>query len=274
MRLLFLGDIVGRSGRKAVLDTLPGLVERYNLDFVIVNGENAAGGFGITESICQSILDAGADVITTGNHVWDQKEALVFFQRQDAILRPINYPEGTPGKGANVYEARNGARVLVINVMGQVFMNVLHDPFLTVQHVLEQYPLKQLVDVIVIDIHAEATSEKQGMAHYVDGRVSLVIGTHTHVPTSDYQILPNGTGFMSDSGMCGDYDSVIGMNKEEPVQRFLSKISTSKFEPAAGEVTICGLAAEIDEKNGLPTKLEPLRIGGRLSNRTPSFWIE
>ncbi len=274
MRFLFLGDVVGRSGRNAVLDKLPGLVEQHQLEFVIVNGENAAGGFGITEAICNSILEAGADVITTGNHVWDQKEALEFVQRQSAILRPINYPEGTPGKGANVYVARNGAKVLVINVMGQIFMNVLDDPFLAIQREIEKYPLKKTVDAIVIDIHAEATSEKQGMAHFVDGRVSLVIGTHTHVPTSDYQILPYGTGYMSDSGMCGDYDSVIGMRKDEPVNRFGTKIAMSKYEPANGEATICGLAAEIDDESGLPTMLEPLRIGGRLSSTLPSFWAD
>ena len=274
MRILFLGDVVGRSGRNAVINRLPGLIEQYQLDFVIVNGENAAGGFGITEAICNSILGAGADVITTGNHVWAQKEAFEFLPRQSAILRPLNYPQGTPGKGANIYVARNGAKILVINVMGQVFMNVLDDPFLAVQREIELHPLKKSVDAIVIDMHAEATSEKQGLAHFLDGRVSLVIGTHTHVPTADYQIFPYGTGFMSDSGMCGDYDSVIGMKKEEPVQRFGTKIAKSKYEPASGEATICGLAAEVDDDSGLPTKLEPLRLGGKLSNTLPSFWEE
>ena len=272
MRLLFLGDVVGRAGRKAVLDRLPGLVEQYQLDFVIVNGENAAGGFGITEAICDSMLEAGADVITTGNHVWAQKEAFEFLPRQNAILRPVNYPQGTPGKGSNIYIARTGAKVLVINVMGQVFMNVLDDPFLAILREIELNPLKKSVDVIVIDMHAEATSEKQGLAHFVDGRVSLVVGTHTHVPTADYQILTNGTGYMSDAGMCGDYDSVIGMKKDEPVQRFGTKIAKSKYEPANGEATLSGLAVEIDEDSGLPNKLEPLRIGGKLSSSIPSFW--
>ncbi|MEP3276812.1 MAG: TIGR00282 family metallophosphoesterase [Stappiaceae bacterium] len=272
MRLLFLGDLVGKSGRNVVIEQLPDLVDRHQLDFVVVNGENSAGGFGITEQICQSVLDAGADVITTGNHVWDQREALVFIERQSALLRPANYPDGAPGKGANVFTARNGAQVLVINVMGRIYMDAMDDPFAAVARELDACPLGEAVDAVVIDMHAEATSEKQALGHFVDGRASLVVGTHTHVPTADHQILPGGTAYMSDAGMCGDYDSVLGMEKDEPVRRFLSKIPSGRFTPATGEATISGVAVEIDEGTGLATAVEPLRLGGSLSPALPSFW--
>ncbi|MEQ8738822.1 MAG: TIGR00282 family metallophosphoesterase, partial [Hoeflea sp.] len=233
MRLLFLGDMVGRTGRTAVWDQLPGLIRDFKLDFVIVNGENAAGGFGITEEIFLETLSAGADVVTTGNHVWDQREALVFAERQERFLRPANYPPGTPGRGANLYVARSGARVVVANVMGRVFMHPdLDDPFSAGEAILEAFPLGDIADAVVFDFHAEATSEKLCFAHFVDGRASLVVGTHTHVPTADAQILNGGTAYMSDSGMCGDYDSSIGMDKEEPVNRFLSRIPKGRFEVA------------------------------------------
>src|SRR6188472_426417 len=225
MRILFIGDVVGRSGRNAVLKRLPGLIRDWKLDFVAANGENAAGGFGITEMIYQEFVDAGADVVTGGNHSWDQKEALVFIERAPKLLRPINFPAGTPGRGVALIEAKNGARVLVVNAMGRIFMDPLDDPFAAVERELAACPLKQSADAIIVDIHAEATSEKQAMGHFCDGRASLVIGTHTHVPTADHQILPQGTAFMSDVGMCGDYNSVIGMDKEEPLLRFLRKIS-------------------------------------------------
>ncbi len=272
MRLLFLGDLVGRAGRSIVIEKLPDLVDRHQLDFVIVNGENAAGGFGITEEICQSVLDAGADVITTGNHVWDQREALVFIERQSALLRPANFPEGAPGKGANLFTARNGAQVLVINVMGRIFMDALDDPFAAVARELDACPLGEAADAIIIDMHAEATSEKQAMGHFVDGRASLVVGTHTHVPTADHQILSGGTAYMSDAGMCGDYNSVLGMEKEEPISRFLRKIPSARFSPATGEATISGVAVEIDEGTGLATAIEPLRLGACLAPALPSFW--
>lgn len=272
LRLLFLGDVVGRAARNMVYEKLPQIRERHELDFVIVNGENAAGGYGITEVICQELLDAGADVVTTGNHVWDQREALVFIERQEAMLRPINFPEGTPGRGANIYTARNGAKVLVINAIGRIFMDSLDDPFTGVLRVLEQHPLGEAVDAAVIDFHAEATSEKQGFAYFVDGKASLVVGTHTHAPTADQRILPGGTGFQSDAGMCGDYDSILGMDKMEPIHRFLRKYSSGKFEPAMGEVTLCGLAVEIDDKSGFATSIEPFRTGGVLTPATPSFW--
>src|SRR5262245_59068606 len=211
MRLLFIGDVVGRSGRKVVLEELPRLKKRYRLDFVVINGENAAGGFGITEPILEDLLAAGADVVTLGNHAFDQKEALVFIARQPRLLRPINYPPGTPGRGSGIFKAANGADVLVINAMGLVFMPELADPFRAVEAEVAACGLKQGADAILVDIHAEATSEKQALGHFLDGRVSLVVGTHTHAPTADERVLSGGTAFMGDLGMCGDYDSVLGM---------------------------------------------------------------
>ncbi|MBC7281786.1 TIGR00282 family metallophosphoesterase [Hoeflea sp.] len=273
MRLLFLGDMVGKSGRTAVWNRLPGLIRDFRLDFVIVNGENAAGGFGITEEIFLETLDAGADVVTTGNHVWDQREALVYADRQDRFLRPANYPAGTPGRGSNLYIARNGARVLVANVMGRVFMHPdLDDPFSAGEAILNACPLGEQADAVIFDFHAEATSEKLCFAHFVDGRASFVVGTHTHVPTADAQILNGGTAYLSDAGMCGDYDSSIGMDKEEPVNRFVSKIPKGRFEAASGPATICGVAVEISDRTGLAEKIAPLRIGPRLSEAYPEFW--
>lgn len=273
MRLLFLGDLVGRSGRTAVWNRLPGLIRDYRLDFVIVNGENAAGGFGITEEIFLETLNAGADVVTTGNHVWDQREALVYADRQDRFLRPANYPAGTPGRGSNLYIARNGARVLVANIMGRVFMHPdLDDPFAAGEAILAACPLGEVADAVVFDFHAEATSEKLCFAHFVDGRASFVVGTHTHVPTADAQILNGGTAYLTDAGMCGDYDSSIGMDKEEPVNRFVSKIPKGRFEAASGPATICGVAVEISDRTGLAEKIAPLRIGPRLAETFPDFW--
>lgn len=272
MRLLFVGDVVGRSGRVAVAERLPGLIADYGLDFVVVNGENAAGGFGITEEICQDFLDAGADAVTTGNHVWDQREALVFIERQHRMIRPANFPPGTPGRGANLFIARNGARVLVANVMGRVFMDPLDDPFAAIDRELAACPLGEQADAVLVDVHAEATSEKQGMAHYLDGRATLVVGTHTHVPTADHQILAGGTAYLSDAGMTGDYDSVLGMEKDEPVSRFLRRIPSGRFTPAMGEATLCGVAVEVSDRTGLAEKIGPLRLGGRLAETVPSFW--
>ena len=272
MRILFIGDIVGRSGRAVLLERLPRLVRDWRLDFVAVNGENAAGGFGITEAIYQEFVDAGADAVTGGNHSWDQKEALVFIERAPKLLRPINFPSGTPGRGVALLEAKNGARVLIVNAMGRIFMDPLDDPFAAVERELAACPLKQSADAIIVDIHAEATSEKQAMGHFCDGRASLVIGTHTHVPTADHQILPHGTAFMSDVGMSGDYNSVIGMDKEEPMMRFLRKISGARFEPASGPATLCGLAVETDDATGLARRIAAVRLGGRLEEARPTFW--
>jgi metallophosphoesterase (TIGR00282 family) len=272
MRILFIGDIVGRSGRAVLLERLPRLVRDWRLDFVAVNGENAAGGFGITEAIYQEFVDAGADAVTGGNHSWDQKEALVFIERAPKLLRPINFPAGTPGRGVALIEAKNGARVLIVNAMGRIFMDPLDDPFTAVERELAACPLKRSADAIIVDIHAEATSEKQAMGHFCDGRASLVVGTHTHVPTADHQILPHGTAFVSDVGMTGDYNSVIGMDKEEPLMRFLRKISGARFEPAMGAATLCGLAVETDDATGLAQRIAAVRLGGRLEETQPTFW--
>lgn len=273
MRLLFLGDMVGRSGRTAVWEKLPGLISDLQLDFVIVNGENAAGGFGITEEIHLNTIAAGADVVTTGNHVWDQREALEFATRQDRFIRPANFPKGTPGRGSGLYLARNGARVLVSNIMGRVFMHPeLDDPFAAAEVELAACPLGEQADAVFFDFHADATSEKVCFGHFVDGRASAVIGTHTHQPTADHQILNGGTGYMSDAGMCGDYDSSIGMEKEEPLNRFLSKVPKGRFVAAAGPATICGVGLEISDRTGLTERIAPLRIGPRLEETMPSFW--
>ncbi|MEL6373560.1 MAG: TIGR00282 family metallophosphoesterase [Pseudomonadota bacterium] len=272
MRLLFLGDLVGRAGRQAVVDAVPRLRDRHGFDFVVVNGENAAGGFGITPAICNNLFDAGVDVITTGNHVWDQRETLVHIEREDRLLRPANFPPGTPGKGAGLFKAQNGADVLVINAMGRVFMSDLDCPFRCVDEALESCPLKAGADAIVLDFHAEATSEKQAMGHFADGRASLVIGTHTHTPTSDDRVLSGGTAYMSDAGMCGDYDSVLGMKSEEPVARFMRRIPQGRFEPAMGPSTVCGAALDIDDRTGLARSIKAIRLGGVLAPTEPLSW--
>ena len=273
MRLLFLGDIVGRMGRNAIIETLPGLIQRYALDFVIINGENSAGGFGITEAILNDLLDAGADCITLGNHAFDQKETLVYIERHDRLIRPLNFPKGTPGKGATLLKAKNGADVLVINAMGRVFMTELDCPFRAVDNEITACKLKDGADVIFVDFHAEATSEKQAFGHFVDGRVSAVVGTHTHTPTSDHRVLPAGTAYMSDAGMCGDYNSVLGMDAEEPLSRFLTKIPRTRYEPALGQATLSGFAVEIDDKTGLATRVSAFRQGPHLEQTAPDFWL-
>jgi len=272
VRILFIGDVVGRSGRAIVAERLPGLVRDWRLDLVIVNGENAAGGFGITEAIYQDLIDAGADAVTLGNHAWDQKEALVFIERAPRLIRPLNYPAGTPGRGAAMIETKNGAQALVVNAMGRIFMDPLDDPFAAVDRELAACPLKLGADAIVVDMHAETTSEKQAMAHFLDGRASLVVGTHTHAPTADQRVLPGGTAFVSDVGMTGDYDSVIGMAKDEPIGRFLRKIASSKFEAALGPATLAGLAVETDDTTGLARKVGAVRLGGALEQARPTFW--
>lgn len=273
MRILFLGDMAGRAGRTAVWERLPGLISGFRLDFVVVNGENAAGGFGITEEIFHDTIGAGADVVTTGNHVWKQREALIFAPREDRFLRPANYPKGTPGRGSGLFLAKNGARVLVSNIMGRIFMDPdLDDPFRAAEEELAACPLGEQADAALIDFHAEATSEKMCFAHFVDGRVSAVIGTHTHQPTADHQILNGGTAYISDAGMCGDYDSSLGMDMEEPLNRFVTKIPRGRFEPANGPATICGVGLEISERTGLAEKIAPLRLGPRLEETVPAFW--
>jgi 2',3'-cyclic-nucleotide 2'-phosphodiesterase len=272
MRLLFIGDIVGRAGRKAVLELLPILRDRWALDCVVINAENAAGGFGISEAIVEDLVDAGADAVTLGNHAFDQREALVFIERQPRLIRPINFPKGTPGRGAALVRLRNGADVLVINAMGRVFMTELDCPFRAVDNELTACALKQGADAILIDFHAEATSEKQALGLFVDGRASVVVGTHTHTPTSDERVLPAGTAYMSDAGMTGDYNSVVGMKDEEPLNRFLTRIPRERFEPASGAATLSGLAVEIDDKTGLAVWARGVRIGGVLQPSPALPW--
>ena len=274
MRLLFLGDMVGRTGRTAVWERLPGLISDFRLDFVIVNGENAAGGFGITEPILEELLAAGADVVTLGNHAFDQKDALVFIERQPRLIRPINFPPGTPGRGSGLFKAANGADILVINALGRVFMTELDCPFRAIDREVSACRLKRDTDAVVIDFHAEATSEKQALGHFLDGRVSCVVGTHTHAPTADEHVLPAGTGYISDVGMCGDYNSVLGMDPQEPVSRFLTRIPRERFEPAMGPVTISGLAVDIDDATGLARRVHAVRLGGVLPPAEPLFWVD
>ncbi len=269
MKLLFVGDVVGRSGRRVVREHVPSLREGLGLDFVIANGENAAGGFGITRDICNEFFDAGVDAITTGNHVWDQKEILTFIDNEERLLRPCNYPAGAPGRGVGLYELPQDRRVVVIQVMGRVFMDPLDDPFVRIDEELAPIQLGREADAIVVDVHGEATSEKNAMGHYVDGRVSMAAGTHSHVPTADARILAGGTAYQTDLGMCGDYDSIIGMEKEEPINRFVNKIPGGRFTPALGSATLCGAYVETDDSSGLAASITPVRIGGHLMPAGP-----
>lgn len=271
MKILFLGDVMGRSGREAIADRLPGIIEDYGFDFVIINGENASHGRGLTEAHFELLRDAGADVVTLGDHAFDQREMMTAIERHGTIVRPINLPAGAPGRGAAMVIGRNGHQVLVVQALGRVFMPPMDDPFRALDKAIADCPLGEQVDAIIVDFHAEATSEMAGMGHYLDGRVSLVVGTHTHIPTSDHRILRGGTGLMSDAGMCGDYDSVIGMEPEEPLNRFVTGLATARFTPAEGEATLCGVAIETDRKTGLCRQILPVRIGGTLSQALPEF---
>jgi metallophosphoesterase (TIGR00282 family) len=272
MKLAFFGDIVGRAGRDAFITHLPGLRRRLQLDFVVVDAENVAGGFGITERIAGDLYDAGADCITLGNHAWDQREALTYIEREPRLLRPVNYPRlsHAPGKGAWLYDAPAG-RVLVCCVLGHRGMDALDEPFSATDKVLEDTPLGLAADAIIIEMHAEATSEKMAMGHFCDGRASLVVGAHTHIPTADAQILPGGTAYQTDAGACCDYDSVIGMGKEESVRRFTTKLPGERHKPAEGPATVCGVFCETDSKTGLARRVEPIRIGGRLIGHVPEL---
>jgi hypothetical protein len=272
MRLGFFGDVVGRAGRQAVAEHLPRVRAELDLDFVIVNGENAAGGFGITASTAQDIFDAGADCITLGNHSWDQPEALVYIEREQRLLRPYNYPQTLqiPGRGAQLFTTPRGQRVFVIQIHGSAFMESLDDPIQGVQRAIEEAPLRQVADAVIVEMHAEATAEKYIMGHYCDGRVTLVVGAHTHVPTADAQILPGGTAYMTDAGMCGDYDSVIGMKKAPLVQRASTRLPTERKSPAEGPATLCGVFVESDDTTGLALSIAPIRVGGRLQRTMPA----
>lgn len=269
MKFVFLGDIVGRTGRVAVVKRIPEIRERLKPDFVVVNGENAAGGFGITSEICKELFKVGVDVITGGNHSWDQREAFRYIEQEPRLMRPANFPAGTPGRGVSTFETVSGKTVAIVNVMGRIFMDPLDDPFAAVSAALVKHRLGSNADFVLVDVHAEATSEKMAMGHFADGKASLVVGTHSHVPTADAQILPGGTAYMTDAGMCGDYNSVIGMRIEEPLRRFTKKINGGRFEAAKGEATICGVYVETDPATGLAQKVCPLRLGGRLASVWP-----
>jgi len=269
MKILICGDVVGKAGRKAIKENLPDLRQRLELDFVIVNGENAAHGFGITDKICEAFYAAGADVITTGNHVWDQREIINYIDGDEKLLRPMNYPEGTPGAGTGIFPTFDGRKVMVIHPMCRLFMEPLDDPFAAVEDALKNHRLGQSVDAIIVDVHGEATSEKQAMGHFLDGRVSAVVGTHTHVPTADTQILSAGTGYQSDIGMTGDYDSVIGMKKKLATDRFTTKMPQGRLEPAEGEATLCAVYVETDDRTGLAQHIGALRLGGSLKEEWP-----
>jgi metallophosphoesterase (TIGR00282 family) len=271
MKILFLGDVMGRAGRTAIIERLPRLRADWALDFVVVNGENATSGVGLSIEHARALLAAGADCLTLGDHAFDQREMLQFIESEPRILRPMNYAKGAPGRGARIYQTAAGARVLVAQALGQVFMKrPFDDPFAAVGGLLDAHPRGGQVQAALIDIHCEATSEKMGMGHFCDGRASVVVGTHTHVPTGDAQILPGGTAFMADAGMCGDYNSVIGMDPAEPLRRFTTGMPKGRFQPASGPATLCGIYAEIDPKTGAALRVEAVRQGGRLAQAGPS----
>ncbi len=269
MKLLFLGDVVGRSGRDAITERLPALISDHNFDFVVINGENASHGRGLTEPHFNGLRDAGADVVTLGDHAWDQRDTLSYIAREPTLIRPINMSSAAPGRGANLIEGRNGHRVLVINALGRVFMDPIDDPFRAVEAAIAACPLGEQADAVLVDFHTEATSEIQAMGFFLDGRASLVVGTHTHTPTADARTLKGGTALMADAGMCGDFDSIIGVDQEEPLNRFLTGIAHGRFTPSEGEATLCGIAIETDPKTGLTTRVSPVRIGGTLSQSLP-----
>ena len=270
MHILLCGDVVGRAGRDAIKAYLPQLRRELAIDVAIVNAENAASGFGLTERLAGELYDAGADILSTGNHVWDQRELIPYIATDPRLLRPANFPPGTPGAGWRLQRIDERRGVLVVNLMGRLFMDLLDDPFAALEALLRQYPLGGGATAIVVDFHAEATSEKMAFAHFADGRVSAVIGTHTHIPTADAQILPGGTAYISDAGMCGDYDSVIGMEKAPSVRRFVTRMpSDKKAKPAEGDGTLCGVFVAVDDATGLARRVEPVRVGGRLAPQLP-----
>lgn len=265
MRFLYCGDVVGRAGREVLIEELPKLREMHRLDAIVVNGENAAGGFGVTPGICDEFFKAGADLITTGNHVFDQRELIGHLDKEARLLRPLNMSPDTPGRGISAIELADGRRLLVIQLIGQLFMNNYDDPFRALEAALSKFVLGSAVQAILIDIHAEATSEKMAIGHAADGRASLVAGTHTHVPTADAQILPGGTAYITDVGMTGDYDSVIGMDKTAALKRFRSSLPGPRLTPALDEATLCAVLVETDDRTGLARSIEPLRCKGRLA---------
>ncbi|MFQ6551654.1 TIGR00282 family metallophosphoesterase [Aestuariibius insulae] len=266
MRLLFLGDVIGRSGRSAITGRLADLRERLRADFVVVNAENATGGMGLSADHAKLLLEAGADCLTLGDHAFDQKDMLSYIESEPRILRPLNFSKVAPGRGARLFDAKGGRKVLVAQVLGQVFMKrAFDDPFSAVDAVLRTHPLGGQAQAILLDIHCEATSEKMAMGHFCDGKASMVVGTHTHVPTADAMILPGGTAYQTDAGMCGDYRSVIGMEPAEPLRRFVTGMSKGRFTPANGEATLSGLLAVTDDRTGKAIEVHMIRDGGELS---------
>ncbi|GGG64110.1 metallophosphoesterase [Salipiger pallidus] len=270
MKLLFLGDVMGRAGRAAITEHLPRLREDWKLDFVVVNGENASNGMGLSPDHARLLFQAGADVVTLGDHAFDQKDMLTYIESEPRIIRPLNFAKNAPGRGVGLFPDRRGRKVLVTQALGQVFMKrAFDDPFSALDGVLSRYPLGGQAQAIVVDVHCEATSEKMAMGHFCDGRASLVAGTHTHVPTGDAQVLPKGTGYLTDAGMCGDYDSVIGMDKVEPMRRFVTGMPKGRFQPALGEATVSGFYVETDERTGKAVTVKMVRQGGRLEQSGP-----
>ena len=268
MNILLLGDIVGPSGMKAVTNKLPEIIKRKKIDFAILNGENAADpGVGITKKNVEELLKSGADVITTGNHVWDQKETMEFITSEERLLRPQNLVKGTPGKGFGIFKSKNNKKVAVINLMGNVYMKKCEDLFQEAKKFIESIKLKKDADFIVVDLHGEITSEKMALGYLFDGKATLVVGTHTHIPTSDHRIMEKGTAYQTDVGMCGDYNSVIGMNRDNSLKKFLKDPSAIKHFPALGEATIAGVMVVADNKTGLANKVEPIILGNSLENR-------
>ena len=276
MKLAFFGDVVGKSGREAVTTHLPELRRALDLDFVVVNAENAAGGFGLTQAVAEDMFEAGADCVTLGDHAWDQREMLVHIDREPRILRPLNYPEGAavPGRGLNLFQTEDGRTVGVVQILGNVFMRqVMRNPFQAASEALEELALQRVCDAVIVDMHCEATSEKMAMGHHCDGRASLVVGSHTHVPTADTMVLENGTAYQSDAGMCGDYDSVIGMRKDISLYRFETQMPGERYQPALGPGTLSGVFVETDDATGLARRCEPIRAGGRLAPSRPDLAV-
>lgn len=270
MKLMFLGDVMGRGGRRAITENLPRLRQEWKLDFIVINGENATSGIGLSGAHAKTLLEAGADCITLGDHAFDQRDMLQFIEREPRVIRPLNFSKAAPGKGSRLFTAQNGRKVLVAQALGQVFMKrPFDDPFSALEPVLKTHPLGGQAAAVIVDMHCEATSEKMAMGHFCDGRASLVVGTHTHVPTADAMILPGGAAYLTDAGMCGDYNSVIGMEKAEPLRRFITGMPRERFTPAAGEATLSGVYVETDDRTGKATRIAMVRNGGLLEAAAP-----
>ena len=266
MRILFLGDVVGISGCSKIINDLLDQIQKNQIDFVIINGENAAeSGVGLTKKICEDFFKCGVNVITTGNHVWDQKEIMNYIDKENRLLRPMNLFEPAPGKGFEIYVTKKNLKIGVLNLMGNVFMKKSDDVFETSKIFMNNYQLKKDYDFLIVDFHGEITSEKNAIGHYFDGKATLVVGTHTHIPTNDARVLKNGTAYQTDAGMCGDYDSVIGMNKDNSINRFMKKDSVKHF-PAKGEATLSGVIVDCDIETGLANKVQSYIFGGKLNN--------